>query len=168
MPSLTRDVQKRNQVGENMMDKRNVERLVNAARDYAPVIESALGGLKDSDIRAAIAGAVMVRLLDEVSVDESGRRPPVGSRSTERRKTAKDGDPSLSGTQARIMELGVEAFFAEPRSAEQVRAEMATMGRHHGRTDINMGLLRLVRKKMLRRIATGARRGKTTFAYVRP
>lgn len=151
-----------------MTDKQNIIRLVAAAREYAPTVESALSGLKHPDVRAAIAGAVMRRVLDEVSVDESGRRPPVGSRSTERRKTAKDDDSSLSGTQARIMELGVETFFAEPRSAEQVRAEMATMGRHHGRTDINMGLLRLVRKKMLRRIATGARRGKTTFAYVRP
>jgi hypothetical protein len=151
-----------------MMDKRNVERLVNAARDYAPVIESILGGLKDSGIRAAIAGAVMARVLDEIALGGATARVRVSREMKGEGRNAKGKEPLLSGTQARIMDLGVEVFFAEPRSPEQVTEELRAKGYHHGRADVNMGLLRLFRKRMLRRIATGKSGRVKTFSYVQP
>lgn len=146
------------------MGGEKVREFIEAARKYGPQIESALTGVKDKDVRRAIATAAMTTILQEVAgVQTSSRRidfPSFGVRS----KRGKKG--SFSGTQGRIAELVAEGYFSEPRLAEQVQDEMRMKGYHHNEADVRMSLLRLARKKILRRIAT-AKGKKQVFAYVR-
>ena len=140
-----------------------VREFIEAARKYGPQIESALTGVKDKDVRRAIATAAMTTILQEVAgVQTSSHRtdfPSFGVRS----KRSKKG--SLSGTQGRIAELADEGFFGEPRVAEQVQEEMRVKGYHHSKADVRMSLLRLARKRLLRRIVTGEGK-KKIFTYV--
>ena len=72
-----------------------------------------------------------------------------------------------TGTQGRILELRSDRFFAEPRRLEQVLEELQIKGYHHNKSDVRMGLLRLARKKLLRRIPYGTGK-QETFLYVDP
>ena len=140
--------------------------LIEAISKYGPEIESALEGVRSAEVRGAIAGAVMTHLLgSQEGIGGAGparQVPPSRPESKIRR-----GEPhTLSGTQARIMDLDEEDFFVTPRSLDEVLNDLRVRGHHHNRDDARMSLLRLVRKKMLRRIEVVDGKRKT-FAYVR-
>ena len=147
------------------MDKEFIEELLTVARESAPEIEAAVSGIRDPDLRAALAGAIMQQLLAEArafrsrsTTDTTGRGLNAGG-SSDQKKTA--------GTQGRILHLRSEGFFGEPRRLEQVWEELRIGGYHHSKSDVRMSLLRLARKKLLRRIPFGAGRQRT-FLYADP
>ena len=147
------------------MDKEFIDDVLTLAREIAPEVETAVSGIRDPEVRAALAGAIMQHLLAEArgfrsrsTTDASGRGVNAGGL-TDQKRTA--------GTQGRILHLRSEGFFGEPRRLEQVLEELRIGGYHHNKSDVRMSLLRLARKKLLRRIPFGAGRQKT-FLYADP
>jgi len=150
---------------DGQLDKELIDDLLAVAREIAPEIEAAVAGIRDPELRAALAGAIMQHLLAEVrafrlrsTTDASRRGVNAGSLSDQKR---------TAGTQGRILHLRSEGFFGEPRRLEQVLEELRIGGYHHNKSDVRMSLLRLARKKLLRRIPFGAGRQKT-FLYADP
>jgi len=150
---------------DGQLDKGLINDLLTLAREIAPEIEEAVSEIRDPDVRAALAGAIMQHVLAETrafrsksTTDVRGRGVNAGGLS-DQKKTA--------GTQGRILHLRSEGFFGEPRRLEQVWEELRTGGYHHSKSDVRMSLLRLARKKLLRRIPFGTGRQKT-FLYVEP
>jgi hypothetical protein len=141
------------------MEKDFVDQLLKLARQAAPEIESAVSAVKDPELRAAMAGAVMQRILAEA-----------GRATSPRTRATLNGDSeqqTRGGTQARILDLRSDKFFADPRRLEEVLEELRVRGYHHNKSDVRMSLLRLARKKSLRRIPLGEGRQRT-YLYVNP
>ena len=147
------------------MKRELTEQLLALARKVAPEIEAAVAEVKDAQLRSAMAGAIMQRVLAEVpgsathGVTRTGKAPISAPAPLEK---VKEG-----GTQGRILDLRADGFFGEPRQVEQVLEELQVRGYHHNKSDVRMSLLRLARRKMLRRIVYGAARQKM-FYYVNP
>ena len=143
------------------MDKEFIEQLLTVAREIALEIEAAVSEIRDPDVRAALAGAIMQHVMAEARADKSrsiGRGVNAGGLSDQKR---------TAGTQGRILHLRSEGFFEEPRRLEQVWEELRIGGYHHSKSDVRMSLLRLARKKLLRRIPFGSGRQRT-FLYSVP
>ena len=150
---------------DGLLNKEFIDQLLTVAREIAPEIEAAVSEIRDPDVRAALAGAIMQHVLAEARAgklraitDATGRGVNAGDLSDQKR---------TAGTQGRILHLRSEGFFGEPRRLEQVLEELRIGGYHHSKSDVRMSLLRLARKKLLRRIPFGAGRQKT-FLYVEP
>jgi hypothetical protein len=140
--------------------KELIDKLLEASRQAARDVESAVAAVKDPHLRGVIAGVIMQRILDEVDTNE---KIATGTASA-----AYSGDPvKKSGTQARILDLQSDNFFREPRRLEEVLEELRIRGYHHNKSDARMSLLRLARKKLLRRIALGEGRQRM-YLYVSP
>jgi hypothetical protein len=146
----------RSQVKKEVIDK-----LLEVARQTGREVESAVSSVKDPHLRGIIAGVIMQRILQEVgSYEESALATVLPS-------TSSVAGSRKSGTQARILDLRDEKFFAEPRRLEQVLEELRIRGYHHNKSDVRMSLLRLARKKSLRRIPLGEGRQRM-YLYVNP
>ena len=130
--------------------------VVAAVRQHGPAIESAVKEIKDGNVRGAVAGAAMGRILaniggatvreNVVKFAANAARPVLDQAADEAFK---------SETQRRIMEIAGEGFFREPRLPGDVQNELRVRGFHHNAGDIRMSLLRLARRKLLRRIEAG-------------
>src|SRR5687768_5886636 len=105
----------------------------------------------------------MQRILQEVENDEAGASATVLPSTS----SVSGSQIRKSSTQARILDLRDERFFAEPRRLEQVLEELRIRGYHHNKSDVRMSLLRLARKKSLRRIPLGEGRQRM-YLYVNP
>jgi hypothetical protein len=146
--------------GDSRVKKELIDKLLEASRQAARDVESAVAAVKDPHLRGVIAGVIMQRILDEVDTNEN-----VASGTA---SAAYSGDPvRKSGTQARILDLQADNFFREPRRLEEVLEELRIRGYHHNKSDARMSLLRLARKKLLRRIALGEGRQRM-YLYVSP
>jgi hypothetical protein len=147
----------------SQVKKEWIDKLLEVARQAGREIESAVSSVKDPHLRGIIAGVIMQRILQEVRSDEASASaaelPSVSS--------ASEIQSRKSGTQARILDLGAEGFFREPRRLEQVLEELRIRGYHHNKSDVRMSLLRLARKKALRRIPLGEGRQRM-YLYVKP
>jgi hypothetical protein len=144
------------------VNKELVDKMLDAARQAAQEIESAVSVIKDSHLRGVIAGVIMQRILEE-----AGRNEPLSSAHPLAAGGSDAGQSRKSRTQARILELQTENFFGEPRRLEQVLEELRIRGYHHNKSDVRMSLLRLARRKLLRRIALGEGRQRM-YLYVSP
>ena len=147
------------------MNKKLIGQLLELAKEVAPEIEAAVSGVRDPQLRGVIAGAIMQRvlaLLPASRTERSGEATYPGARSAGHGEEVR-----ATGTQGRILELRSDRFFAEPRRLEQVLEELQIKGYHHNKSDVRMGLLRLARKKLLRRIPYGTGK-QETFLYVDP
>jgi hypothetical protein len=146
--------------GDNRVKRELIDKLLEASRQAARDVESAVAAVKDPHLRGVIAGVIMQRILDEVDTNE---KIATGTASA-----AYSGDSvKKSGTQARILDLQADNFFREPRRLEEVLEELRIRGYHHNKSDARMSLLRLARKKLLRRIALGEGRQRM-YLYVSP
>jgi hypothetical protein len=143
--------------------KELIDRLLEVARQSCREVEAAVSSIEDPHLRGVIAGAIMQRILQEVGSNDSR------ASATETPRSVSDFGSRIrkSGTQARIMELRDDHFFAEPRRLEQVLEELRVKGYHHNQSDVRMSLLRLARKKALRRIPLGEGRQRM-YLYVTP
>jgi hypothetical protein len=139
--------------------KEVIDRLLEVARQAGREVELAVSSVKDPHLRGIIAGVIMQRILQDVGRSEESPSA-MGWPST-------SGLIRKSGTQARILDLREERFFAEPRRLEQVLEELRIRGYHHNKSDVRMSLLRLARKKSLRRIPLGEGRQRM-YLYVNP
>jgi hypothetical protein len=149
--------------GDSRVKKELIDKLLEASRQAARDVESAVAAVKDPHLRGVIAGVIMQRILDEVDTNERGASATVSSASS-----GSSGDPARkSGTQSRILDLRSDSFFREPRRLEEVLEELRIRGYHHNKSDVRMSLLRLARKKLLRRIALGEGRQRM-YLYVSP
>ena len=149
--------------GDSRVKKELIDKLLEASRQAARDVESAVAAVKDPHLRGVIAGVIMQRILDEVDTNERGASATVSSASS-----SFSGDPAKkSGTQSRILDLRSDSFFREPRRLEEVLEELRIRGYHHNKSDVRMSLLRLARKKLLRRIALGEGRQRM-YLYVSP
>ena len=149
--------------GDSRVKKELIDKLLEASRQAARDVESAVAAVKDPHLRGVIAGVIMQRILDEVDTNERGASATVSSASS-----SFSGDPARkSGTQSRILDLRSDSFFREPRRLEEVLEELRIRGYHHNKSDVRMSLLRLARKKLLRRIALGEGRQRM-YLYVSP
>ena len=146
-----------------MVKKELIERFLTVARETCRDVESAVSSVEDPHLRGLLAGALMQRILQEVTGSETGIAPELGARSF----GPFDSGARRSGTQARILELRDEKFFSDPRRLEQVLEELRIRGYHHNKSDVRMSLLRLARKKALRRIPLGEGRQRM-YLYVNP
>jgi hypothetical protein len=143
--------------------KELIDRLLEVARQAGREVELAVSSVKDSHLRGIIAGVIMQRILQDVGRSEESASA-MGWPST----PSVSGSPiRQGGTQARILDLRDERFFAEPRRLEQVLEELRIRGYHHNKSDVRMSLLRLARKKSLRRIPLGEGRQRM-YLYVNP
>ena len=131
-----------------------VSKAIAEARRLAPKIEEALTAVTDVGMRASMGAALLGQLLgfagprvetEKARGRRTGRRPSQGG-------NVPSGGVGLVGTQARIMELAEEGFFAEPHGVGAVQNELRIRGYHHNRVDVRMSLLRLARKKLIRRV----------------
>lgn len=148
----------RSQVKKDLIDK-----LLEVARQTGREVESAVSSIKDPHLRGVVAGVIMQRILQDVgSYEESASATGLPSTSS-----VSGSQIRKSGTQARILDLGAEGFFGEPRRLEQVLEELRIRGYHHNKSDVRMSLLRLARKKALRRIPLGEGRQRV-YLYVNP
>lgn len=146
------------------MKKESIDRLLEVARERGRGVESAVASIKDPYVRGAVAGVIMQRIMQEADSDEASASTAASA------SIASNASASAlrkSGTQARILDLRDEKFFAEPRRLEQVLEELRIRGYHHNKSDVRMSLLRLARKKLLRRIPLGEGRQRT-YLYVNP
>jgi hypothetical protein len=149
--------------GDSRVKKELIDKLLEASRQAARDVESAVAAVKDPHLRGVIAGVIMQRILDEVDTNERGASATASSASS-----SSSGDPARkSGTQSRILDLQADNFFREPRRLEEVLEELRIRGYHHNKSDARMSLLRLARKKLLRRIALGEGRQRM-YLYVSP
>ena len=145
------------------MNKESIEKLLEASRQAAREVESAVSAIKDPHLRRVVAGVIMQRILDEVDTGEK-----TTSTDPSRASSSNAADAvQKSGTQSRILDLRADSFFRDPRRLEEVLEELRIKGYHHNKSDIRMSLLRLARKKLLRRIALGEGRQRT-YLYVSP
>jgi hypothetical protein len=143
--------------------KELIDKLLEVARQTGREIELAVSSVKDPHLRGIIAGVIMQRILQEVGTSEDSASA-MGLPSS----SSVSGSPiRKGGTQARILDLHDERFFAEPRRLEQVLEELRIRGYHHNKSDVRMSLLRLARKKSLRRIPLGEGRQRM-YLYVNP
>jgi len=139
-----------------------IDKLLEVARQASREVEVAVSSVKDPHLRGILAGAIMQRILQEVgSASESASEAGLPTSNVSGNQIRK------SGTQARILDLRDESFFAEPRRLEQVLEELRIRGYHHNKSDVRMSLLRLARKKSLRRIPLGEGRQRM-YLYVNP
>lgn len=148
----------RSQVKKEVIDK-----LLEVARQTGREVESAVSSVKDPHLRGIIAGVIMQRILQEVGNYEASASAAVLPSTS----SVSGSQIRKSGTQARILDLRDEKFFAEPRRLEQVLEELRIRGYHHNKSDVRMSLLRLARKKSLRRIPLGEGRQRM-YLYVNP
>ena len=149
--------------GDSRVKKELIDKLLEASRQAARDVESAVAAVKDPHLRGVIAGVIMQRILDEVDTNERGASATVFPASS-----GSSRDPARkSGTQSRILDLRSDSFFREPRRLEEVLEELRIRGYHHNKSDVRMSLLRLARKKLLRRIALGEGRQRM-YLYVSP
>jgi hypothetical protein len=147
------------------LDKELIDDVLTLAREIAPEIEATVSGIRDPELRAALAGAIMQHLLTEARAFRSRATTNVTGRGVN--AGVSSDQTNTAGTQGRILHLRSEGFFGEPRRLEQVLEELRIGGYHHSKSDVRMSLLRLARKKLLRRIPFGAGRQKT-FLYADP
>jgi len=138
-----------------------IDKLLELARQSGREVEVAVSSIKDPHLRGIIAGVIMQRILQEVENDEAGASATVLPSTS----SVSGNEIRKSGTQARILDLRDERFFAEPRRLEQVLEELRIRGYHHNKSDVRMSLLRLARKKSLRRIPLGEGRQRM-YLYV--
>ena len=144
------------------MKKEWIDKLLEVARQASREVEVAVSSVKDPHLRGILAGAIMQRILQETgSGSQSASAAVVPASNVSGSQIRK------SGTQARILDLRDESFFAEPRRLEQVLEELRIRGYHHNKSDVRMSLLRLARKKSLRRIPLGEGRQRM-YLYVNP
>ena len=143
------------------MKKEWIDRLLELARQSGREVEVAVSSIKDPHLRGIIAGVIMHRILQEVENDEADASATVLPSTS----SVSGNEIRKSGTQARILDLRDERFFAEPRRLEQVLEELRIRGYHHNKSDVRMSLLRLARKKSLRRIPLGEGRQRM-YLYV--
>ncbi len=143
--------------------KELIDQLLEVARQTGGEVESAVASVKDPYLRGIIAGVIMQRILQEVGSSE-GSASEMGLPSS---SSVSGSQVKRSSTQARILDLGAEDFFGEPRRLEQVLEELRIRGYHHNKSDVRMSLLRLARKKSLRRIPLGEGRQRM-YLYVNP
>lgn len=145
------------------MKKEVIDKLLDVARQTGREVESAVSSVKDPHLRGIIAGVIMQRILQEVENYEASASAAVLPSTS----SVSGSQIRKSGTQARILDLRDEKFFAEPRRLEQVLEELRIRGYHHNKSDVRMSLLRLARKKLLRRIPLGDGRQRM-YLYVNP
>lgn len=143
--------------------KELIDRFLEVARQTCRDVEAAVSSVEDPNLRAVLAGALMQRILQEAAGDESRASPVAAPRSF----GGNESPLKRAGTQARILELRDDKFFADPRRLEQVLEELRIRGYHHNKSDVRMSLLRLARKKALRRIPLGEGRQRM-YLYVNP
>ena len=74
---------------------------------------------------------------------------------------------SKQGLKERIIKLKEENFFDKPKETSEVKKELANRGFHYGPVPVNVALLRLVRKSVLRRIKE-AKEQKSIYKYCNP
>lgn len=145
------------------MKKEVIDKLLEASRQAAREVESAVSAVKDPHLRRVIAGVIMQRILDEVDTNERSSSATASAVSS----SFSGGTVRKSGTQSRILDLRADDFFRDPRRLEEVLEELRIRGYHHNQSDVRMSLLRMARKKLLRRIALGEGRQRT-YLYVSP
>lgn len=138
-----------------------IDKLLELARQSGREVEVAVSSIKDPHLRGIIAGVIMQRILQEVENDEADASATVLPSTS----SVSGNEIRKGGTQARILDLRDERFFAEPRRLEQVLEELRIRGYHHNKSDVRMSLLRLARKKSLRRIPLGEGRQRM-YLYV--
>jgi len=138
-----------------------IDKLLELARQSGREVEVAVSSIKDPHLRGIIAGVIMQRILQEVENDEADASATVLPSTS----SVSGNEIRKSGTQARILDLRDERFFAEPRRLGQVLEELRIRGYHHNKSDVRMSLLRLARKKSLRRIPLGEGRQRM-YLYV--
>jgi hypothetical protein len=149
-------------MGEESVKKEWIDKLLEVARQASREVEVAVSPVKDPHLRGILAGAIMQRILQEV-----GSAPASASAAGLPTSNVSGSQIRKSSTQARILDLRDERFFAEPRRLEQVLEELRIRGYHHNKSDVRMSLLRLARKKSLRRIPLGEGRQRM-YLYVNP
>jgi len=76
--------------------------------------------------------------------------------------------PELRGElPKRIFELRNDEFFREPRTGREVQRELKTRGFHYAQAVVQMALLRMTRRRLVRRVQL-REEGKRGFGYVEP
>jgi len=119
--------------------------------------------IKGTKADLIIEGENIDEIIDEYQKIDQRVRSILGAIPQEKTVTEKK---IPEGTlQGRILSLRNEGFFNTPKSAGMVRKELRTRGVHYSLDRVSIGLLRLVRKKELRRLAELVE-GKEVYKYV--
>lgn len=127
--------------------------------DLVKQAESAVASVKDPELRRAAFEKILDDLLSSPS-DELPSRKPVR---TGKQRVKKQTSAEQRGPRAYICEMKEDAFFTEPKTISEVKAELANRGHHIPLTSLSGPLQKLCQAKELRRQKAGDK--KKTFVY---
>lgn len=129
--------------------------------------EKAVADMPEGDLKLK-AFEVAFRHLLESRTRGTEEQPSTQRRRTGRRTRPRPEEPDLRGElPKRIFDLRNDDFFAEPRTARAVQRELKTRGFHYSQAAVQMALLRLTRRRLLRRVPL-QEEGERGFGYVAP
>lgn len=123
--------------------------------------EKAVADMPDSDLKLKAFEIILGKLLEQrVSGTRVVPREAAPSKTRAR-------SPKASGLQERILELSSNNFFSAPRAVAEVQSELGAAGFPYKYSDVAVGLLRLTRKRVLRRIPY-SEEGRKAYKYCLP
>jgi hypothetical protein len=111
---------------------------------------TSVAGIKDEALRVAAFQTILAHLLATGAGPSQRQRtaPPRGAPSKEAKPVA----PSRRGPKGRVQDLLDEGFFAEQKTINDLREELARRGHHHKLSELSPILLKLCQAKRLRRV----------------
>jgi hypothetical protein len=128
--------------------------------------EKAVEDLPAGDLKLKAFEVAFRHLLDSPEIQEGehqGKRPA----KKERRRELEDEAGLRGELPKRVYGLRKDKFFAQPRSGREVQRELKTRGFHYAQAAVQMALLRLTRRRLLRRVPLEGK-GARGFGYVEP
>lgn len=121
--------------------------------DLVKEAERAVAGMSDKALKTRAFELIMQELLQRGRHPQSSLAPRAGKgyqTAGVERKLPRIARGSLT---QRLLELAEGGFFTQPRTSSEARAELQQHGYHYPENSVAMALLRLVRRRVMRRVA---------------
>jgi hypothetical protein len=124
---------------------------------------SLANSVEDDGLRVAAFESILNMLLRDSGEKVGGEKTPL-SEATPGRDRHEPKQRKRGGLKARLEELALQSFFAEPRDLSQIAAQLKVAGWNHATKEISARMIELVRAKKLRR-AESSIKGKNVLRY---
>ncbi|MGD0061125.1 MAG: hypothetical protein ABSD58_17070 [Verrucomicrobiia bacterium] len=143
----------------------NSEKLTANLKPHLETAEKAVAAVKDPRLREIAFGRILDHLLGPKGVDSSREKAPVGGKLPAVKAVEKSAthEESRKGATGGLRSLVDEGDLDTPKTASEIISLLKKEGRHYRRDTVLMGLLNLVRKRVLTRFKEG---GDKNWKYV--
>ena len=111
---------------------------------------SLANSVEDDGLRVAAFESILNMLLRDVGEQGGGEKRPI-LKATPAQDRDMPKQTKRGGLKARLEELALQSFFAEPRDLSQIAAQFKVAGWNHATKEISARMIELVRAKKLRR-----------------